>query len=284
MPSSPHEGMVHVFEQGPKVVVELLRARSVELPHFEAARADRVCFADLKPPEYRSDLVVVLETDGEPQFVVIVEVQLEKDDDKLYSWPAYLAVGRARYKCPAAVLVFSPVPSVATWAAQPIPLGPANTFRAHVFGPGGIPVVDDAQQARQDVELAVLSALCQERTSDKEEVPRAAEAAAATLDACSTLPDDRAVLYSDLLLAWFSQAVREALMSIPAGYQFQSEFARKHQALGRAEAVLAVLDARGLAVTDEQRKRIEGTTDLEVLDRLVRNAATVDSTDELFED
>ena len=80
-------------------------------------------------------------------------------------------------------------------------------------------------------------------------------------------------------------------MTIPAGYQFQSELAQKHQKLGRvegrvegrAEAVLAVLDARGLAVTDEQRERIEGTTDLEALDRLVRNAATVDSASELFE-
>ena len=77
-------------------------------------------------------------------------------------------------------------------------------------------------------------------------------------------------------------------MSIPAGYQFESEFAQKHQQLGRvegrAEAVLAVLDARGLAVTDEQRKRIEETTDLEALDRLVRNAATVNSAGDLFKD
>jgi hypothetical protein len=48
--------------------------------------------------------------------------------------------------------------------------------------------------------------------------------------------------------------------------------------------VLAVLEARGLTVSDEQRKRIEGTTDLQALDRLIRSAATVESTDELFED
>jgi predicted transposase YdaD len=66
--------------------------------------------------------------------------------------------------------------------------------------------------------------------------------------------------------------------------QISREALEQGREQGRTEAVLAVLDARGLLVTDEQRKRIEETTDLEALDRLVRNAATVVSTDELFKD
>ena len=275
--------MVHVFEQGPQVVVELLRARSVEVPDFEAARADRVCFAELEPPEYRSDLVVVLEADGKPQFVVIVEVQLERDDEKLYSWPAYLPVGRARYKCPAAVLVFSPVQSVAAWAARPIPLGPANEFRAHVVGPAGMPLVDDPQQARQDVELAVLSALSHGRTSKKDEVPRAAQGVAATLDACRALPDDRAVLYSDLVLACASRAVREALMSIPAGYEFQSEFAKKHQQLGQRVTVLKLLRLRFQDLPEDVLARVEAAT-TDQLDLWAERILTAETLDEVLGD
>ena len=92
-------------------------------------------------------------------------------------------------------------------------------------------------------------------------------------------------------------------MALPRGYEFQSEFARKHDALGRArgrtegraqrraeglaearaEAVIAVLEARGLPVGDEQRARILGCRDAELLGQWIRRAATVSSASEVFE-
>ncbi|MEU7882780.1 hypothetical protein [Microbispora bryophytorum] len=55
---------------------------------------------------------------------------------------------------------------------------------------------------------------------------------------------------------------------------------------GRAEAeidaVLAVLDARGLDVSFEVRERISRCSDLHLLERWIRRAATVTSVDELF--
>ena len=63
-----------------------------------------------------------------------------------------------------------------------------------------------------------------------------------------------------------------------ANYQYQSEFARKYffegKAEGKAEAVLAVLSARGLEVPDEVRTRLLATTDLTALDDLLRAAVT----------
>jgi hypothetical protein len=75
------------------------------------------------------------------------------------------------------------------------------------------------------------------------------------------------------------------------GYEFQSEFARKHDALGRekgraegkAESVLGILEERGLSVSAEQRERILTTTDLETLDGWIRKAVRVSSTEALFE-
>jgi predicted transposase/invertase (TIGR01784 family) len=54
------------------------------------------------------------------------------------------------------------------------------------------------------------------------------------------------------------------------------------KAEGQARAVLAFLEARGLAVTAAQRARILGCTDLEQLDRWVRQAATAKTTAALF--
>ncbi len=54
------------------------------------------------------------------------------------------------------------------------------------------------------------------------------------------------------------------------------------EARGRSRAVLAVLDARGIAVPDEARARISACRDLDQLDSWVRRAATADSVDELF--
>ena len=51
----------------------------------------------------------------------------------------------------------------------------------------------------------------------------------------------------------------------------------------KAADVLEFLEARGLAVSEAQRERILATTDLELLTRWVRRAATVTSADALFE-
>jgi hypothetical protein len=69
------------------------------------------------------------------------------------------------------------------------------------------------------------------------------------------------------------------------GYEYQSEFARRYfgqgEAKGEAKAVLAILDARGIAVPDDVRARIAGCTDLDQLDTWIRRAATADKVQDL---
>ena len=77
----------------------------------------------------------------------------------------------------------------------------------------------------------------------------------------------------------------------PQGVQFfdeslQQSFNRgriEGRATEKAAAVLDVLDARGLAVSDAERERIVSCVDLETLTRWHRRAITIASTDELFE-
>jgi len=173
---------------------------------------------------------------------------------------------------------------VAAWAAEPIPIGGGSVFRALVIGPRGVPVISSAEQASGAPELAVLSAMAH----GQGDVEIAVQIALSAAGAMQGLHPDRRALYSDLVMAALSEAARKALEMLPQGYEFQYEPYRRAQlkskAEGKTEAVLDFLDARGIAVSDEQRARILECDDPELLSKWVRRAATVTSADELFVD
>jgi hypothetical protein len=52
---------------------------------------------------------------------------------------------------------------------------------------------------------------------------------------------------------------------------------------GEAKAILGFLAARGLPVSDEARARISSCTDLEQLESWIRQAATVERVEDLFD-
>ncbi|MFZ5891996.1 MAG: hypothetical protein ACOY0T_13150 [Myxococcota bacterium] len=283
MPSHRHEALLLLFQNRPELAAELLReGLSFELPAFSEVRIDSADFAEVDPPEYRADLVVLL-LDGKPVFGIIVEVQLRADWRKRFSWPRYAAQFRARLKCDTVVLVVTPYESVARWASKPIPLGGASRFVPVVVGPSAIPRVTDVETARVDPELAVLSTMAHGK-GDPETAVQIALAASAGVR--SIEDPERAVLYSDLIHAALSEAARKAFAMIPPGYQFQSELVRnaisKGHAEGKRAAILAVLDSRRLAVSDEQRERILGTSDPTTLERWLQRVALVASSEELL--
>ncbi|HKH48663.1 MAG TPA: hypothetical protein VKM72_28700 [Thermoanaerobaculia bacterium] len=86
---------------------------------------------------------------------------------------------------------------------------------------------------------------------------------------------------------------RRAFSALPLGYEYQSDFAKKYVAQGRAEGlaegrtegrteeaartVLAVLRARGMAVPDSIRERILAQKDPERLERWLEKAAVAAS-------
>lgn len=86
----------------------------------------------------------------------------------------------------------------------------------------------------------------------------------------------------EMLEAWVSDAVT---VERPEDLWY-SEFARKYVGIGRAEAaarsVIAVLVARGFAVSDEVRQRVESCDDLEILEAWVPKAVAVDRPEDLF--
>jgi hypothetical protein len=292
-----HEGLVELFRKRPELAPELLRdALGVELPTYAEARIESADFSELHPATYRADLVVLLAGE-KPVLAIVVEVQLGKETAKRFTWPVYATSARARFRCPACVLVFTADEAVARWAARPIAVGPGSVFEVQVVGPGAVPVVREVEQARQAPELAVLSATAHGRDERLgAEVAFAATVASAGLDA------ERAALYWDMVLASLNDATRAALEEIMSSghYQYQSDFAKKYYAEGKAEGkaerkaegkaegkaedVLRVLAARRIAVTDEQKQRILRCTDPTVLERWLERAATLDSAADVLAD
>jgi len=91
------------------------------------------------------------------------------------------------------------------------------------------------------------------------------------------------VLYSDLINAALSEAARKAFPMIPQGYVVQRELLRYNIAQTKAADVMSVLEAREIALTEEQKNRIFDCLDVNQLDHWIRRAAIIASADELFE-
>ncbi|WP_231864603.1 hypothetical protein [Sorangium cellulosum] len=163
------------------------------------------------------------------------------------------------------------------------------TLTPLVLGPAGVPIVTDAEQARSAPEVVVLSAMAHGQGAAGEAIGVAFLAAAGGLD------EERRAVYGDLVLSSLNAAARRMLEAMmKSGYEFQSEFARSYVARGvekgrelglleaKAQAVLAVLDARGLEVPAEIRERVLASTDIAELDRWIRRAASVRDARELL--
>ena len=302
MVSMKHEGLVQLFRNRPLLAPELLKVLEVKLPSFTEARVESAEFNQVVPTEYRADMVVLL-LDDKPVFAIVVEVQLGKAEEKRWSWPEYLTALRKRMQCPVALLVVAPDPAIAQWCARPIETGhPGFVLKPLVMGPAAVPAITDKEVARRDPELAVLSAMAHGQADVGQLVALAALAAVNDLD------PERARLYWDLVLSYLSGAVRQALEKLmeKGKYEYQSDFARKYFAQGReegreegheeglqegqvrgrqegeAEALLEVLDARGLDVDAQARQRILSCPDLAVLKSWLRKAVGVQTVEELF--
>ena len=197
---------------------------------IEGAKAERgsIDLSQVAPTEYRSDaLTVIRDAAGKAVAAVIVEVQLREDEDKRWTWPLYLTAARASERCPAMLLVLAPDRRVARWASQAIEVGqPGFALRPIVLDYAQVPRISDPEAACASPELAVLSAMAH----------RDLETAAAARAVIPVLPEDLQKLYWDVILFVLPGQVRWALEArMIKGYEYQSDFARKYVAEGRAQ-------------------------------------------------
>ncbi|HUC00404.1 MAG TPA: hypothetical protein VMS11_11310 [Solirubrobacterales bacterium] len=277
MPSFDHEILVDLFREDGRLAVELLRrcaGISVEHTRVEHRSID---LSQVAPTEYRADDVLVLfRRDSSATTAVIVEVQLDEDDDKLRTWPVYVAALRARLRCPAMLLVITRDPATARWARRPIELGhPGFQLTPLVVDYADVPRITDLETASHLPQLAVLSVLAHP----------ALKAAEMAIEAISQLPEDLLRLYTDVILKALPAELRRILEArMIKGYQYQSDFARKYYGQGLEEgreegrqegrerlqaAVVALARTKLKTVSDDDLARIAAITDLRVLTELV---------------
>src|SRR5215470_13554786 len=221
MASMAHEVLVDLFKNRPSLGAELLtEALGVALPSYTEARLISIDLTQIKPAEYRADVVVLLLDGNVPIWVLIVEVQLGIDPPKRFTWPEYTMGARAKYRCPVGLLVVAPDPEIAAWCAEPIETGiPSFVLHPPVLGCEAVPIVTDPAEAARRPELAVLSAMAHGESE------YGAAIATAVLPAVARLDDERARFYGDLVLNSLNEATRRALETMMKGYEYQSDFA-----------------------------------------------------------
>ena len=287
MPSTLHEILLELFLADPAAAARRILAwLDLPAPPYRDVQVERTSLGELLPLDLRADGVLrLVGPQGRAALCLVVEVQLKVDPDKGYSWPAYLTAARARYRCRAEVVVVAPDPAVAAWARRPVSLSYENSFRPLVLGPEQIPLVTDAGAAAAAPEEALLSVLAHARGPSG----AARETLLAAAQALPTLDDELGMVYWDLIQGALPGALRawlEEQMQLE-GYQWQSEWFLRHRAEGfaegRADAVLRLLAARGVAVSEAERQRILSCRDLGQLDRWFDRALEAEDISELFE-
>lgn len=278
MPSFDHEILVDLFRENGQLAPELLRrCAGITIEHTRVEHRS-IDLSQVVPTEYRADDVhILLHRDGSATSAVIVEVQLDEDDDKLRTWPVYVAALRARLRCPAMLLVLTRDPATARWARRPIELGhPGFQLTPLVVDYADVPRITDLETASQHPQLAMLSVMAHPKL----------EIATVAVEAISGLPENLFRLYYDVILRALPAELRRRLEArMIKGYRYQSDFARKYYGQGLEEgrqagreegreeglraAIIALARTKLKTVSPEDLARIAALTDIRVLTDLV---------------
>lgn len=268
-------GGINLPEPGP-----LLRGESGELNDRDSI-------------ERIADTVV---TDGPPQnlwYSVISEFETRLGEAKLRQTIFYAITRLLQTERPVYVVIVSPDPKAHRFTGPTTMTEGAVTVTVDVviIGPQQIPVFTTAEEFVADPEIAPFVIMAHGKD------PKVQAAFARATPLC----DDAVRLFEDAV-CMAPEGVGEQLEELMAttdwpvysrigreqygkGREEGREVGREEgRAEGEARSLLAILEARGLDVTEGQRARIESTTDPQILLRWIMRASTATSTVELFDD
>lgn len=295
-----------MFRVRPELAVEVLR----ELVGADVPLAGPVCvenndFNDRPSKDFQPDTVITVGPPREPLHGIIIEVQQERSISKRGQLPRYAAALWLLLRCPVTVLCVCPDSDAAEWYAVPIPTDlPGYVFRAEVLGPGEIPAITDPDEAAARPEMAVMSVMAHGRRRPVVE---------GFVRGLERMKTEHAPQYYEYAYSMAAPAVQRILGEIMASstWPVYSPFAREHfgrgkdeglaegraegrdeglaegraegRAKGEAEAVLRVLAARRIEVSEEARARISACADLRQLEAWLDRASVATSVGELFD-
>jgi hypothetical protein len=302
MPTLEHGSLIEMFRKNPDIAPHFLETLfGLQVPAYASIGVVESTLDQMIPVEFRADLVLELrDLVGMLVLAIVLEVQRDDDPDKKYTWPVYVAVVRARKRCPTVVLVVAPDAEVASWAAEPIDLGLGlGTVRPLVIGASSVPEVVDAEVAEKEVELSVLSALAHGNG------PNGVAVLAAVLVALGRLDQEHAAAYFQMIYTLLREPMQRALEALAMERQSENKatfppFMQRFidsskvdgilegEIKGRTEeavrAVLTVLRVRGVAVPETAQERILAEKDPERLERWLEKAAVALSVAEVIDE
>ncbi|WP_434045090.1 MULTISPECIES: hypothetical protein [Sorangium] len=309
MPTLEHNALVEMFREHPELAPRFLATLfHVEVPPHASVAVVESSLDQLIPVEFRADLVLELRgATGTLVLAIVIEVQRDVDPDKKFSWPAYVAVVRARKRCGTIVLVVAPDAGVAAWAAENIDLGLGRGHVAPlVLGPAVVPEITDPADAEKETELAVLSAVAHGNGPSGLTVVQAALAALGRLDQA------HAMVYFQLIWNGLREPMRQAVEALVMERQIEGEATfppfvqklidrgklegmregklegmregklegmregklkgiREGELKGKRDTLLRLLARAEIVVTEAESERIQACTDIATLDRWLDN-------------
>jgi hypothetical protein len=293
MPTLEHNGFVEMFRDNPSLAPHFLDILfHVPVPPYASVGVVEAALDQLIPVEFRADLVLELrDASGALVLAIVFEVQREQDPRKKGSWPVYVAVVHARKQCPTIVLVVAPDAEVATWAGEPIDLGLGlGIIKPLVLGPAIMPEITDQAEAEKETELAVLSAVVHGNG------PNGLAVVMAAFGALGRLDQEHAAVYFQIIYNALREPMRKALEALVMERQTQGKatfppFAqqlidrgkldgiregkldgiREGELKGKRDALLRFLARAGIALTDDERARVQACSEIATLDRWVDN-------------
>jgi hypothetical protein len=293
MPTLEHNGLIEMFRENPALAPHLLALLfHLDVPSHASVRVADSSLDQLIPIEFRADLVLELrDAHGAVVLSIVLESQRDKAARKKFSWPVYVSVARAERESPSVVLVIAIDAEIAAWAADKIDLGLGlGVLQPLVLGPAILPMVTDPAVAEQEVELAVLSAMAHGNG------PQGLAVLLAAFQALGRLDHEHAAVYFQIIWNVLREPMQRALEALvmerqtegkatfpPFAQQLIDRGIREGELKGKREgrlegelkgkrdALLRLLARAGIALTEDERTRIQMCTDIATLDRWVDN-------------
>ncbi|MGW5420581.1 hypothetical protein [Streptomyces sp. NPDC003943] len=291
MVSSPHEAMHRIFQHDLRLFSRLSGLLGLPLPPPVEVTVLPTDLTEARPVERRVDTLLRLDSEEDGSLLLAIEAQGKQDPDKPASWAYYTAYLWTKYRLPTALLVVCQDRATAEWAGRAVSSGPRHlptlTIRPVVVGPHNMPVITDPAEARADLALATLSAITHVGDPD----------IGAILKALSTALRDVPEDVADPIIELTTQGLERRpalelwrnLVAVDLSF-YKSVISEEIRDEGRAQgltqgsvdAILIILEQRGLDVPDDVRDRVTSCDDPEVLRRWIARAVTVSSPEEIF--
>lgn len=170
MVTPQHEASHRIFQGRPELMNSVFDALGMELSKEAVIEVLSPDATEIRPVERRIDSVLRIKDGEDSTFLLAIEAQMRPDKDKAVSWAYYLSYLKAKYNCPAMLLVVCRDKATADWARGPLHLGPdcwrALTVHPLVVSPQNVPVITDAVTASRHLALAAFSAMIHAKNRD----------------------------------------------------------------------------------------------------------------------